>query len=241
MFHAPVSTARQGQAHRMSKARAKKKAVSGSPDIVQALRQRISLHEIPPGSSLLESQLASEFGVSRTRVREALCELELRGLIERVPNRGAVVARLDLTQIFEIYDARDALEGMCVRLATQKAPPESWQDLVDLFAEGGQMEKYLEQGEVELFFENYEKLRRRIIEAARNPVIAEMLDSILEKTRVMMRRVQILPGRAARGLREQRAFLAAMRAGNADEAERLRRENIRSAIRDLRRYQSFVI
>ncbi|MEI6724086.1 MAG: GntR family transcriptional regulator, partial [Betaproteobacteria bacterium] len=107
----------------MSKARAKKKAVSGSPDIVQALRQRISLHEIPPGSSLLESQLASEFGVSRTRVREALCELELRGLIERVPNRGAVVARLDLTQIFEIYDARDALEGMCVRLATQKAPP----------------------------------------------------------------------------------------------------------------------
>lgn len=225
----------------MSKARAKKKAVSGSPDIVQALRQRISLHEIPPGSSLLESQLASEFGVSRTRVREALCELELRGLIERVPNRGAVVARLDLTQIFEIYDARDALEGMCVRLATQKAPPESWQDLVDLFAEGGQMEKYLEQGEVELFFENYEKLRRRIIEAARNPVIAEMLDSILEKTRVMMRRVQILPGRAARGLREQRAFLAAMRAGNADEAERLRRENIRSAIRDLRRYQSFVI
>jgi len=130
---------------------------------------------------------------------------------------------------------------MCVRLATQKAPPESWQDLVDLFAEGGQMEKYLEQGEVELFFENYEKLRRRIIEAARNPVIAEMLDSILEKTRVMMRRVQILPGRAARGLSEQRAFLAAMRAGNADEAERLRRENIRSAIRDLRRYQSFVI
>ncbi|MEI6722946.1 MAG: hypothetical protein WCO67_19455, partial [Betaproteobacteria bacterium] len=69
----------------------------------------------------------------------------------------------------------------------------------------------------------------------------EVLDSILEKTRVMMRRVQILPGRAARGLREQRAFLAAMRAGNADEAERLRRENIRSAIRDLRRYQSFVI
>jgi len=57
----------------------------------------------------------------------------------------------------------------------------------------------------------------------------------------MMRRVQILPGRAARGLSEQRAFLAAMRAGNADEAERLRRENIRSAIRDLRRYQSFVI
>lgn len=209
--------------------------------IVRTLRERISLHQLAPGAKLLERQLAEEFGVSRTLVREALRELEVRGLIARIPNKGAMVSRIDLTQVFEIYEAREALEGMCARLATQNMPPESWQDFVDLYAEDGPMELHLAQGNLEAFFDNYERMRRRIIDAARNPVIADMLDSILEKSRVIMRRVHVLPDRAANGLREHRAFLAAMRAGDAEEAERLRRENIRSGIRDLKRYQHFII
>lgn len=210
-------------------------------DIVAALRERISSHDIPPGAKIGEAQLAEEFGVSRARVREALTELEFRGLIKRIPNRGAEVARLDLTQVFEIYDAREALEGMAVRLATQKAPPETWQEWVDKLREGGPMEKLLEKGDVEGYFIAYERLRRRIIEAAENPVLAGMLDSILEKTRVIMRRVQILPGRAAAGLAEHRAFVAAMRAGDAEKAEELRRANIRSASRTLKRFQNFIL
>lgn len=224
----------------MKKPRARR-SVKTEIDIVAALRERISSHEIPPGAKIAEAQLAEEFGVSRTRVREALTELEFRGLIKRIPNRGAEVARLDLTQVFEIYDAREALEGMAVRLATQKAPPETWQEWVDKLREGGPMEKLLEKGDVEGYFIAYEGLRRRIIEAAENPVLAGMLDSILEKTRVIMRRVQILPGRAAAGLAEHRAFVAAMRAGDAQKAEELRRANIRSASRTLKRFQNFIL
>ena len=222
------------------KARAKRPKAE-SVDIVRALREGISSHGIPPGSKLLEAQLATEFGVSRTRVREALTELELRGLIKRIPNRGAEVCRLDLTQVFEIYDAREALEGMCVRLATQKVPPESWQEWVDLLREGGPMAKCVEQNDVETYFATYDRLRRRIIEAADNPVLAGMLDSILEKTRVIMRRVQILPGRVQKGLKEHRAFVTAMRAGDVEKAERLRRENLRSAVRDLKRFKNFIM
>jgi DNA-binding GntR family transcriptional regulator len=218
-----------------------RKSVKAEVDIVAELRDRISSHVIPPGSKMSEAQIADEFGVSRTRVREALTELELRGLIKRIPNRGAEVARLDLTQVFEIYDAREALEGMAVRLATEKASPETWQEWVELLREGGQMEKLLEKGDVEGYFLVYERMRRRIIEAAENPVLAGMLDSILEKTRVIMRRVQILPGRAAAGLVEHRAFMTAMRAGDAERAEQLRRANIRSAIETLKRYQNFIL
>lgn len=210
-------------------------------DIVQALRERISSHTIAPGAKLQEAVLAKEFGVSRTRVREALTELEFRGLIKRIPNRGAEVARLDLTQVFEIYDAREALEGMAVRLATEKAPPETWQEWVELLREGGPMQKLLDKGDVEGYFVVYERMRRRIIDAAENPVLAGMLDSILEKTRVIMRRVQILPGRAAAGLAEHRAFMTAMRAGDAERAEQLRRANIRSAIETLKRYRNFIL
>lgn len=211
------------------------------PDIVQHLREQISSHAIPPGSKLRESTLAQQYGVSRTKVREALTALELRGLIKRTPNRGAEVVRVDLTQIFEIYDAREAVEGMCIRLATQKAPPERWQKWVDLFAKGGLMESYVEHGEIEGYFTHYHQLRREIIDAACNPVLAAMLDSIFEKTWVIMRRVQILPGRMQQALEEHRAFVAAMRAGDAEKAEQLRRQNIRSAIETLKRFKTYVI
>ena len=59
--------------------------------------------------------------MSRAKVRDAFGAPAPRGLIQRIPNRGAVVARLDLSQVFEIYDAREMLEGLCVRLAVKPA------------------------------------------------------------------------------------------------------------------------
>lgn len=210
-------------------------------DIVQVIRERIADHQIAPGAKLVESELADEFGVSRTRVREVLTELELRGLVRREPNRGAVVARLELNEIFAIYDVREALEGMAARLATLNTPAESWQYWVDQFAPDGPMQKFVDGGEIEAYFRHYERLRSDIVAAAGNPVLAGMLDGIMEKTRVIVRRVQILPGRVGLALDEHRAIVAAMRAGDAEEAERLRRLNIRSAIATLKRFQQFVI
>ena len=208
-------------------------------DLQKVLRERIAKQEIAPGSKLREQELSKEFGVPRALVRESLCALEQRGLIERIPNRGAVVVRLDLSQVFEIYDLREVLEGLCARLATQNTSPESWQDMVDMFE--GPMEEYVKRGDYELFLAGYGLFRRRLIEAAANPVLAGMLDSIYEKTQAIIRRIIILPGRAERGLSEHRTVLAAMRGGDAEEAERLRRENMRSAKDYLKRYQSFVL
>ncbi|MNR63207.1 hypothetical protein D3C85_1854410 [compost metagenome] len=53
--------------------------------------------------------------------------------------------------------------------------------------------------------------------------------------------MQILPGRAAQALVEQRALVAAMRAGDAELAEQLRRQNIRSAVTTLKRFQHYVL
>lgn len=226
------------------RARAMKRAASGrarpaAVDLLQTLRSRIASQEIPPGAKLREHELAEEFGVPRARIRQALFALAQRGLVERIPNRGAVVTRLDLSQVFRIYDVREVLEGLCVRLATQNAPPESWQDLLDDFR--GPMKKLLAQGDLDAYTAGYDSFRRRTIEAAANPLLAEMLDSIFEKTQVLIRRILILPGRADTGLREHIAVLEAMRKGDADEAERLRRANLRSARAYLERYQKYVL
>jgi len=208
-------------------------------DLQKILRERIARQEIAPGAKLGENELSKEFGVPRTIVRETLSALEQRGLIERIPNRGAVVVRLDLSQVFEIYDTREVLEGLCARLATQNVPPESWQDLVEMF--GVPMQEHLARGDYESFITGYGLFRRRMLEAAANPVLSNMLDLIYEKTQTVIRRTIVLPGRAEIGLTEHRAVLAVMRRGDADEAERLRRLNMRSAKEYLKRYQDFVL
>ena len=91
-----------------------RKPARGAPsiaDIVQVLRERIARQDVAPGAKLGEQELAAEFGVPRARIREVFGVLESRGLIERIPNRGAVVSRLELDQVFHLYDVRAVLEG----------------------------------------------------------------------------------------------------------------------------------
>lgn len=211
----------------------------GATALLPELRARIARHELPPGAKLLENELSREFGVSRAKVRDAFGALAQRGLIQRIPNRGAVVARLDLSQVFEIYDVREMLEGLCVRLAVQRTKPQAWQDLVQLF--GKPMEAIVKRGDFEEYIANLDRLRSRTVEVAANAVLADMLDSINDKTREIQRRIIILPGRAAEGLKQHRAVLAAMRKGDALKAEQLRRANIRSSREYLERFQSFVL
>ena len=80
------------------------------------------------------------------------------------------------------------------------------------------------RGEFEKYIANLDELRSRTLEAAGNGVLADMLDSINDKTREIQRRIIILPGRAAEGLEQHRAVLAAMRKGDAAGAEELHRE-----------------
>jgi DNA-binding GntR family transcriptional regulator len=211
----------------------------GRADLFEALRQQIVDRKIAPGAKLLENDLAVEFRVSRGRVREALFALERHGLIHRIPNRGAVVARLELSSVFDLYDVREVLEGLCVRLATQNVPNESWQDLVDLFS--GPMVEYVAKRDFESFLAGYSVFRKRALEAANNSVLFGMLDMIYDQTQAIIRRLIVLPDRASQGLEEHRAVLAAMRRGNAEEAERLRRANMRSARESFKRFQSFVL
>lgn len=208
-------------------------------EITCVLRERIATQEIPPGSKLRENELALEFGVPRTRVREALSVLEQRGLVERIPNRGAVVIRLELTHVAQLYDVREVLEGLCARLATINGERARWEQALAYFK--GPMASFVAAGDLDSYISGYEEFRRELIDSARNPVLAGMLDSILERTGALIRRIIILPGRAEKGLKQHIAMLEAMCRGDADEAERLRRENMRSAKAYLERYQKYIL
>ena len=76
-----------------------------------------------PGSRLVESELAEQFGVSRTPIREALQRLETQSLLTR-DGRSLIVASLDHNQMAELYVVRTELEGLAARLAAQHASKE---------------------------------------------------------------------------------------------------------------------
>jgi DNA-binding GntR family transcriptional regulator len=88
--------------------------------IQKSLTSKIIKGELRPGYKLDEKMLATEFGVSRTPIREALRELGARGLIDLVPRRGGIVAHISIDKLADMLDAECELEALCARLAAQR-------------------------------------------------------------------------------------------------------------------------
>jgi DNA-binding GntR family transcriptional regulator len=94
-------------------------------EISDILREAIWRGRLRPGQRLNEQWLATEMGVSRPPLREAIRVLEQEGLVVSVPRRGAFVRQLTGDDIFEIYVVRCALEGMAAELLVASADEES--------------------------------------------------------------------------------------------------------------------
>jgi DNA-binding GntR family transcriptional regulator len=218
---------------------AKVEGRDASDAVLAELRRRIVSHDLPPGASLKEQELATEFGVSRARIRDTFSILEERGLIERRPNRGAIVARLEPDKVDELFEVREVLEAQTVRLATERAPKGTWDELLTLF--GPSMEKILAEGDFDAYEDAVHRFRQRCIEEADNQVLSDLLDSLYDRTAVLIRRLVLVPGRAQEGMSQQREILVAMRKGDAEEAERLKRANMRSAREWFRNYRKYLL
>jgi DNA-binding GntR family transcriptional regulator len=89
-------------------------------NLYTVLRQEILAGNPPPGSVLHELRLSNQLGISRAPVREALLRLESDGLVDRGP-RGTVVRRRTAAEIYDIYEARIALEVVVVESALRNA------------------------------------------------------------------------------------------------------------------------
>ena len=85
--------------------------------VFQTLREAILRGNIKPGERLMEIQLSQQLGVSRTPVREAIRMLELEGLVNMTPRKGAAVAAISEKSLRDVLEVRCALEELSMRLA----------------------------------------------------------------------------------------------------------------------------
>jgi GntR family transcriptional regulator of gluconate operon len=83
--------------------------------VAQNLRQAILTGSLRPGQRISDARVASEMGISRAPVREAIRNLAARGLVDEEPRRGAFVTQLSHRTAHNVYDCRRALEGLAAR------------------------------------------------------------------------------------------------------------------------------
>lgn len=216
-----------------------RRSIVSTEAIVADMRERIASRQIQPGTRIQEEVLAGDYDVPRAKAREALAVLEDRALVGRVPNKGATVCVIDMEATLALYEVREALDGLAVRLAIRNSSAEDWTEMVALMGEP--FERSLAAGDIDTHVAIIERFRGKLTEMARNPVLADMLDRLYDRIRTTMRRVALLPGRAQAGMEQYRKVLDAILRGDEDMAEQAFRALNRSARDFMVRYKDYVI
>jgi DNA-binding GntR family transcriptional regulator len=180
-----------------------------------------------PRQPLSESHLARELGISRTPVREALKRLAVEGWVDIFPRRGTFVSVPDITKLREIFQMREALEGMATRLATARMSQ----------AELGRFQQRFEASyrarNVEQFSAAGREFHAAIIGQCDNARLADYLLTIRSQIRNAFSMGIRLHGRIDRSYREYLAIIGAMKRGDAKRAEAAMRQHIVSVRKNL--------
>ena len=103
-----------------------------SMSIASDIRAAVLSGELTPGQRIRQEQLAERYGTSRIPVREALRILERDGLVVFVPNNGAWIAEVDMTECVEIYKIRERLEPLALSESIPRMTPETLKQLEEL-------------------------------------------------------------------------------------------------------------
>jgi DNA-binding GntR family transcriptional regulator len=197
--------------------------------VVDRLREAILSGRLPAGARLSVPELAAQLGVSRTPVREALFALQRSGLAVMRPRRGAVVfggGRRELTQLFEL---REALDGMAARLAAERMSDHERGELVTV---ASHHDAALDAGDVDTHIALDVELHRVICGGAHNEPLAADLSRLRDQLVLVMRTCSAAPGAMGRGVRrDHHAIVDAVVRGDADAAETAARAHVRNILR----------
>lgn len=146
--------------------------------VFHTLREAILKGEIKPGERLMELQLASKLGVSRTPIREAIRMLELEGLAVTTPRKGAEVAKMTEKDMEDVLQIRKALDELAVGLACDNIVESQ---LEKLFVALKNFEESTRSGDVKQIAQADVEFHDVIYQAADNPKLMNMLNNLREQ------------------------------------------------------------
>ncbi len=104
-----------------------------STPVYNKLKEMIIENELKPGEKLLQEKLAARLGVSRTPLLKALQMLEYDFLIESIPRRGMFVKKLTIDEMYDIYEVREGIETVAVRLVAERITKKQFLQLKNIW------------------------------------------------------------------------------------------------------------
>ena len=205
----------------------KKPALNLSDVVVDQLRESIMQGVYVPGQRLVEVDLVTDFSASRGAVREAIRRLAAEGIVELIPNRGAMVRKLSLKEFADLFRMREALEGLAARLAAERLDTASRRAAFKAELEAIELNRPDNIGAN--FGEANRRLHQLIVDYADNQLLSDTLRQLrLPLVRLQIRAATDLAYRA-QSAREHEEIVAALLAADADAAESAMRRHLQAA------------
>ena len=197
----------------------------------------LDIYEKPGEVRLDERQLASDLGISRTPVREAMAQLEREGFVRSVPRRGIYVVRKTRAEVIELITAWAALESMAARLITQKATDQEVAELRKMFTK-------FENGELHARLDEYSEVNiefhQTIIRMSRNRVLIDLAENLFTHMRMIRRKTIGEEDRADRSIRDHMNIIHALEARDTERAEDLVRNHALGLAEHVAKYADYL-
>lgn len=176
------------------------------------LRQRLVEGLIAPGAKLNERELSELLQVSRTPLREAIKMLAAEGLVELLPNRGAVAAQLGLQDVIDAFEVIAGLEGQSGELAAQRI---SEPELAEIRALHFEMLAAYTRRDLSAYYQLNARIHERINSAARNPVLTHTYRSVNARLQALRFRSNFDSRKWQRAVQEHEAMVERLAARDA--------------------------
>jgi DNA-binding GntR family transcriptional regulator len=188
-----------------------------------ALREAIVRGDIAPEARLVESEISTNFKMSRGAVRTALIRLEEEGLVVREPHRGARVRKVSDDEAVEILQVRAVLEGLAVRLTAERIDDAGAARLEALLERHREL---LEGGDLLGASDANADLHAALLELSGHGTARRLIRALNSQTVRYQYRTILIPGRPAASVAEHTAIVEAVVDGRADEAEAAMRNHL---------------
>ena len=192
--------------------------------IAKRIEEDIVLGRRQPRERLIEQDLCDLFQTHRGDVRLALFELEKKGLVERIPNRGALVRGLTPLEVREIYAVREELEVMAVRIISFPVAPENLDRLEELQRKHAAA---IAAGELLTVFYSNLSFHRVLYGLCGNACLIETIDLLAQKVYGIRSYANAFPESLDRARRDHLDMIKALRASRRDDLVALTRRHLK--------------
>jgi DNA-binding GntR family transcriptional regulator len=196
-------------------------------EVCRQILERIHRGDLPPGSRVRDSDLASQLGVSRTPIREALLQLARDGVLDNTMGRGFHVRPIDAAELREVGEILGALESLALRLS----PPASLDRLDRL----RQVDRRLEQtrGDVSRCLDLEDEWHGILLEACRNRRLLDLIVSLRHVPRRYLAAYMRDAGRLSLSTTPHQKILKALQEDGCDSAAAVFEQQWRRGVAEL--------